>query len=362
MSKDEKLKKNIMININEDDPILNDYLYCWSQMDQRPNKINLHNFYKTNEFLDYIDTLVPEYCGTHTDIIPTEIDYIVNEKTLIKVSQNIYLSYIHFDKDNELGVISDVSFYYATELGDKVNEILENINEFINNKEQEQITNKINTPILTQNGLELDPIDLLKGDYENIDLYFNDDTIKKANKLIKKIKKSNKGLSIIYGERGTGKTTLVNHISSMVDKIVIYIPCNMIELTLNNSDFKSLISRYKNSVLVIDDCEIYFSELHSKASIFTNNLLQLVDGFQSDNFDLNIITILNVDSISEIDHTLMECNNLIDIIEVEYLKSNKVNELCEHLGQKNKYKFDTKLVNILKKKVVLPNKEELGFK
>ena len=130
----------------------------------------------------------------------------------------------------------------------------------------------------------------------------------------------------------------------------------------SNPEFRSFIKRYKNSVIVIDDSEIYFSELYTKSNIFTNNLLQLVDGVQSDSFDLNIITILNVDNVSLVDHNLFECNNLIDIIEVDALDKSKASELAKTLGSKNKIKTPTKVVDVIKKRSRLIPISDIGFK
>jgi ABC-type lipoprotein export system ATPase subunit len=167
----------------------------------------------------------------------------------------------------------------------------------------------------------------LNGDYENIDYYYNDITIKQSDKLIKSLKKSNKGLTVIHGKRGSGKTSLVNYIISEIDKISIFIPNNMFEITINNPEFKNLIKRYRNSILILDDSEVYLSDLNTKSNLFISNLLQLIDGFQSDNLSLHVICIANIENLDEIDETILECNNLIDVISIEDLKTEKVQEL-----------------------------------
>jgi hypothetical protein len=136
----------------------------------------------------------------------------------------------------------------------------------------------------------------------------------------------------------------------------------MIETTINNPEFNTFIKRYKSSVIILDDSELYFSELYTKSNIFTNNLLQLVDGFQSDNLDLNIISVLNVGNIDEIDHTLLDCNNLLDIIEVSPLTTDKANELSKQIGNKGKLKEESKVIDILKKRIFKAEDSEIGFK
>jgi putative ribosome biogenesis GTPase RsgA len=59
-----------------------------------------------------------------------------------------------------------------------------------------------------------------------------------------KIKKSEKGLSVLWGERGTGKTSIINYLADKLDRIVIFIPNNLIEHTINNPDF--MTKHYKN--------------------------------------------------------------------------------------------------------------------
>ena len=113
--------------------------------------------------------------------------------------------------------------------------------------------------------------------------------------------------------------------------------------------------------MVVDDSELYFSELYSKSNIFTNNILQLVDGFQSDNLDLNIIVCLNVENIGHVDHELLDCNNLSDVIEVTKLSSKKATELSNFIGSKSKIKDKTRVVDVLKKKKFKFDEGEIGF-
>lgn len=134
----------------------------------------------------------------------------------------------------------------------------------------------------------------------------------------------------------------------------------MIDNTINNPEFRKFIKKYDKPVLVLDDCEIAFTENYGRSNMFTSNLLQMVDGFLSDSINCNIITIFNLDDEEEIDHSLLECNNLIDIIEFEMLNDEESNELSKHIKSNKKYKNKNKLIDIIKKRYIKKD-NEIGF-
>jgi AAA+ ATPase superfamily predicted ATPase len=184
--------------------------------------------------------------------------------------------------------------------------------------------------------------------------------MKGLDKVIKSIKKSNKGLTILYGERGTGKTSTINYITTKLESIVIFIPNNMVENTINNPEFRKFLKKHSKPVIVIDDCEMFFNEAFAKSNIFVNNLLQMVDGFLSDSMEVNVITIFNVEDEDEIDHSLIDCNNLTDIVKFDCLTEDESNDLSKHLNQDKKYKNKNRLVDIIKKRKNKASKE-IGF-
>ena len=348
--------KNINININRDDPTLNDYLFCLSEFDETPSKITIFNNYKTSEFLDFTnDKSVIQ--SVNSEIIPDE-ENIINEKKFVKI-EDFFVSFVIYDKLSKFSHITDMSIYYkqSSEIG--VNVFVESISKFAIGGESLDSDDKFNIITVATEGLQLDPIIPLQSDYDNMELYYNDNIIKRTKKIIKLINKNNKGLSVIYGERGVGKTSLVNYIISNLDKKSIFIPSHMID-SINTNDFRNLIKKNPESIIIIDDCEIFFSNSYSKSNLLTNNILQIIDGITSDMDNIHIMTILNTGNISDIDPILLECNNLIDQLEVSYLSDSKVDKLCEHLKQKNKSKSN-KLIDILKKRKNDDEPIKIGF-
>ena len=282
---------------------------------------------------------------------------IINDKILAKLTDDIYLAYIVIDRELDTSLVSDLVFYYKSEENlPAIQKVLDGVNKCMIDFCEEESQN-LNTLSLSSSGLEIEPISI-DYDFENFELYFNNKTIKSLNKSIKKIKKSERGLVILNGERGVGKTSTIKYIADNLDRIVIFIPNSLIEHTINNSDFRKFLRKYNKPVLVLDDCEMIFNDYFSKSNMIVNNLLQIVDGLIYD--DVTVITIYNVDDESEIDHTLLESNNLIDSVGFEYLSIEEAEELSKHIGGSKKFKNDTKMIDVVKKRNSDKNKH-IGF-
>jgi hypothetical protein len=345
------IKKNTKLSINiskEGDD--NNFLFCWNKFGDRPNKIKIYQSYSKNHFNEVIDKYTVEKSFS-SEVIPADEFDIINDVYFIKVSETIYISYILLDRESDSSFIHEISFYFKSYQDDSqlVDEITnELINCQVDFEDDDETCSKLNTIYITPTGLEIEAISRVNLD-DSTELFFNEKTLKSVNKLCKTIKKSDKGLTILYGERGTGKTSVVSYITDKVDRMVIYIPNSLLEATLNNSEFRSFLRKFHRPIIVIDDCEMIFNELFTKSNIYVNNLLQMVEGLLSDSMKVNFITIFNVEDESEIDHALLECNSLIDVIEFEYLNEEESNELSKHLGHSKKYKNKTKLIDIIRK-------------
>jgi DNA replication protein DnaC len=335
--------QNLNININKDDSSINEYLYCLSAFDSFPNKVTIYNTYDFNSFLTLLSPSKLETVSI--EIIPNGDVSVINQKQFHKINDGVYLSFVVYDIESELSIASDIIFYYKNDFNNDVNKIIEKISKSIIDYQNDDTQQKFNILTSTIDGLQIEPIDI-KYKYDDIEFYYNDDVLKNAKKMVKSIKSTEKGLNVIYGERGVGKTHLLAYITSLINKICIFIPSNMID-TINTVEFKNIIKRHKNSVIIIDDCEIFFSNTYTKSNLFTNNLLQMVDGISSDIDNTHIITILNTNHIKNIDPILLECNNLNQIIEVNRLNNDTVDSLCKHISKKNKFK-KPRLIDVLK--------------
>jgi len=341
-----KNKKDILLNINSEDSNINEFLYCYKEFGSIPNRYIIHSDISYDVFLNFLNKL--ENLNKITEV---DNDF-TNVRVLSKYNDNLYISYFILEAGSEFETFSSVTFLYKEEKDlEEIKEFLKDLTEYELEIQEDDFDNKNKLSVVNILGASISISEINnKKNNDNIDLYYTQKTFKSINKLTKKINKNNKGLSILLGERGTGKTSIINYIFEKINKNIIYIPNNVIEHTINNPEFKSLLKNYKNSLLVIDDCEVIFNDIYTRSNIITSNLLQMIDGIDSDEIDVNFLLIFNCEDESEIDENLLDCNNLIDIVYFDFLTKEESNNLSNHLKQKSKYKEETKLLNILRGK------------
>lgn len=339
-----------MINLNfqSDDNQINDFLVVCEKFNQRPHRLAIHETYIGSSFQNSINNLENLYENHFTEMIPQDDDYIQNQRTLRQVSECIFISYLEIDKNNEDFVISEIIFYYKNVNDvEKIQQIIQELSDFVIDFADSN-THKINYLSVKEGALSLEPIIYQQDD--NIELFYNNDTFSKVQKLIKKIKKSDTGISILYGENGNGKSQLSKWICNSVDEISIYIPLNLIEQSINNPEFKNFIKKWGKVLLVIDDCDFLFNPIFGRTNYFAQNLLQIVDGLFTDVCQVHALLVFNTPSEEDIDEYLIESNSIIDLIEVSELNQEQSNELAEHLNSKKRYKSPTKVIEIIRGK------------
>ena len=336
----------LKLNINDDNYNLSDWMIIYEKIGQRPNKIIVHDTFVTKLFLEVISQ--EEEKNGLKELLPSEDDYIINEKILSKIYGDIWISYVIIDQGSDNSIINDVCFYYKDqEIESKIFETIDKLSNCVVDFEKDSF-NKFNTLTISSNSLELEPVYF---DTELIDpeTKYNDEIIKKCDKLIKKIKKSQNGISILCGEKGLGKTSMAKYITSKSDRMGVFIPNNMIDITINNPEFKNFLRKFEKIMIIIDDCEFLTNSQFIKISAFSNNLIQLVDGFLSETLNIQVLLIFN-EIEEEIDENILEANSLLDCIEFDRLQPKLATELSKSIGNNKKYKESVKLVHVVKNK------------
>jgi ATP-dependent 26S proteasome regulatory subunit len=180
------------------------------------------------------------------------------------------------------------------------------------------------------NGLELTRLEIKRTELE-IDTHYNDD-FKQADRTIKKRlnREMDKGIILLHGEPGTGKTTYIKHLIANVTKDVIFMPPN-IAANLTSPDLMTLLLDKPNSILVIEDAENIVTSRDHKGGSPVSALLNLSDGILSDCLNIQIICSFNTD-LRNVDNALLRKGRLIAKYEFSKLDTGKANTLSRKLG------------------------------
>ncbi len=247
-----------------------------------------------------------------------EIEY---DKTIFILNHKMMIS-LSYD---------DVIIYYQNSQYEKVKAM---IDEFKNHKaESKEEDYEINIISLNGNGLELKTINITPTELD-LDLYYNDD-FKAVDATIKErlSKEKDKGIVLLHGLPGTGKTTYLRHLIGSLKKKVMFVSPSVAS-NLMNPEFMDLLIDNPNSVLVIEDAENIIMDRRFSSHSSVSNLLNISDGLLSDCLNVQIICTFNSE-LSFVDSALMRKGRLIAKYEFGKLDVAKANKLSSHLGLAN---------------------------
>jgi hypothetical protein len=160
---------------------------------------------------------------------------------------------------------------------------------------------------------------------------YNDDFKEIHQTIVKRLsRKNDKGLVLLHGKAGTGKTSYIRYLISLVKKEVIFLPPNMAS-AITNPDLISILIDNPNSIFVIEDAENIVVDREMNGSSSVSALLNISDGLLSDCLNIQIICSFNTD-ISKIDSALMRKGRLIAKYEFKELEREKSQSLSQKLG------------------------------
>jgi hypothetical protein len=189
---------------------------------------------------------------------------------------------------------------------------------------------EINIITQTSTGLDLKQLEI-KPTVLDIDLYYNDD-FKPVDEVIRKrLEKDNdKGIILLHGLPGTGKTTYLRHlIGSMKKKVLFISPA--VAGNLMNPEFIDLLIDNPNAILIIEDAENIIMDRKFSSNSSVSNLLNISDGLLSDCLNVQIICTFN-SALSMVDSALLRKGRLIAKYEFGKLSATKSQRLSNHLG------------------------------
>ncbi len=219
---------------------------------------------------------------------------------------------------------------------------------------------EINLIVPGHRGLELKAMEI-KQTKLNLDLFYEDD-FKEVDAVIRKRlnQKKDKGIVLLHGLPGTGKTTYLRYLIGKIKKRVLFLSPN-VAANLMNPDFIDLLIDNPDTVVVIEDAENIIMDRKVNNNSAVSNLLNISDGLLADFLNVQLICTFN-SSITLVDSALMRKGRLIGKYEFGKLSVRKAQALSNHLGfdktinrpmtvaeiaNQNEMRFETKQVNVI---------------
>ena len=177
-------------------------------------------------------------------------------------------------------------------------------------------------------------------DFVYPDLHYGENFEEFHASLLKKIGEETKGLILLHGNPGTGKTQYIRVLLNIVAKMgksVLYVPpsfsAQLVEPSMIEFVSNWVIEEEKDCILLIEDAEPLLETRTSGAGRTTgiSNLLNMTDGLLNDILGLTVIATFNTE-ISKIDDALLRPQRLLARKEFGKISEERATELAKKLN------------------------------
>jgi hypothetical protein len=233
-------------------------------------------------------------------------------------------------------------------------ELLKDITALAKQCKERQRKEPLEINLIVKNGNSLDLKSMeIKRTKIDLNLYYEDE-FKTIDETIRKRlnKKKDRGIVLLHGLPGTGKTTYLRYLIGKIKKRVLFLSPNVAS-NLMDPDFIELLINNPNTVVVIEDAENIIMDRRNSYDSSVSNLLNISDGLLADFLNVQIICTFN-SSLTLVDSALMRKGRLIAKYEFGKLSANKAQRLSNHLG------FDT-MINKPMTVAEISNQHEQNF-
>ncbi|UYZ61681.1 ATP-binding protein [Hymenobacter weizhouensis] len=196
----------------------------------------------------------------------------------------------------------------------------------------EQERHRIHVLRLAFNDLEFTPLSIKIPELD-LSSHYNDDLLPVHDTIVHRLRQpQDKGIVILHGQPGTGKTSYIRHLCGLTDKPKLFIPPNL-AARIADPEFINLLHDNTNSVLLIEDAEeLLLKRDGGRGGSAVSNLLNLSDGLLADCFHIQIVCTFNTD-LARIDSALLRKGRLIAAYHFQPLAQDKAQALATSLGQ-----------------------------
>lgn len=261
--------------------------------------------------------------------------------------------------DKEKDNLIQMDFSYDLSLG-TIDELID----FSELKKFERKKKKSNINLVKSDmgHLDTEEYDLIAPKME-LELNYGSEFSKVHDVIVKKLNENNgKGIILLHGDPGTGKTSYIKYLTSLVkEKDILFIPPSMAEM-LSEPSIIPFLMDHKNSILIIEDAERVISDREGNGSpAGVSNILNLTDGILGDCLSIQIVATFNMKR-EKIDKALLRKGRLIAEHKFEKLSIDETNKLLKHLGKDYNVEESMSLADIYNIDVELIKSSNKGSK
>ena len=133
------------------------------------------------------------------------------------------------------------------------------------------------------------------------------------------------------------------------DKTIIYVPSYFM-FDIANPELISFISKFRNSILLLEDAEMILNSSQEERNQAVSNILNISDGLLNDHMDMQIIATFNVNK-KIIDNALLRKGRLMIDYKFKKLTALQATKLSKHIGLDKEYTEPKTLAEIYEEKI-----------
>lgn len=332
-------------------------------------------------FVILFDDLPSKYDDTTKHYDPSITDYLLeigfveevrnysNNKRREPTSTSLYvnsnlrvIAQVNGSVDRSKNNLLKIVFYYSL----KKTIDISNIIDFEKLIQFERLKKKSNINLVkNEMGLDTEDFDLYIPPME-LELNYGSDFLKVHETIVTNLNKNyGKGIILLHGDPGTGKTSYIKYLTSLIkEKEILFVPPSMAEM-ISEPNVIPFLMEYKNSILIIEDAERVISDREGKGSpAGVSNILNLTDGILGDCLGIQILATFNMKR-EKIDQALLRKGRLIAEHKFEKLNVDGTNKLLKHLNKEITVDESMCLADIYNIDIELhkskENKSKIGF-
>ena len=322
-----------------------------------PSSILFDGYFNIVDFDNFLKKNNVVYINKEKDIVDNHVDI----KCLCDIGNNIYISYVQIEDEEQNGLIIDLIMYYniSTVTEEQLKSITDDINKTLiivdeNEDNQNKIINLLSYSYA--NGYTLTP-KYIESFCDFDSEFYNDNVIVGIKDFIQGINTDSNNIYVLCGEKGLGKTNVIRFITDNVAKNIIFIPINMVDHIIQ-PEFQKFIDNMQNCVFIIEDVEMYVTNTYSRNPMLVKTIVQNCKGFLSDTNSNDYIISINCLYKDIVDADMLSSSKFMVFDRIDSTKASKIAKKLSVNFKAEKGKYYT-LSDV--KNNVLSKKIKIGF-